>query len=88
MTNRRYIRTWIGTGAGADGKTKVTFLWEPLPPTPGVQRDEPRRVTVLATSRVGRHRLSRQGAGGAGARRQRRASISFEAPSRASSSCD
>ena len=26
------------------------MLWEPLPPTPGVRRDEPRRVTVLATS--------------------------------------
>ena len=50
MANRRYIRTWIGNEKGADGKTGVTFLWEPLPPTPGVRRDEPRRVTVLATS--------------------------------------
>jgi VWFA-related protein len=53
MTNRRYIRTWIGTGPGADGKTKVTFLWEPLPATPGAKRDEPRRVSVLATSPSG-----------------------------------
>jgi VWFA-related protein len=49
MTNRRYIRTWIGNDKGVDGKTRVTLLWEPLPPTPGVKRDEPRRVTVLAT---------------------------------------
>ena len=53
MTNRRYIRTWIGNDKGEDGKTKVTLLWEPLPPTPGVKRDEPRRVTVLATSPSG-----------------------------------
>jgi VWFA-related protein len=50
MTNRRYIRTWIGNDRGPDGQTRVTLLWEPLPPTPGVRRDEPRRVTVLATS--------------------------------------
>ena len=53
MTNRRYIRTWIGNDKGEDGKTRVTLLWEPLPPTPGVRRDDPRRVTVLATSPSG-----------------------------------
>ena len=53
MTNRRYVRTWIGNEKGDAGKTKLTFLWEPLPPTPGVKRDEPRRVTVLATSPAG-----------------------------------
>ncbi|HEX6163594.1 MAG TPA: VWA domain-containing protein [Vicinamibacterales bacterium] len=53
MTNRRYIRTWIGNDKGEDGRTRVTLLWEPLPPTPGVKREEPRRVTVLATSASG-----------------------------------
>jgi VWFA-related protein len=53
MTNRRYIRTWIGSDKGENGKTRLTFLWEPLPPTPGVKRDEARRVTVLATSPAG-----------------------------------
>jgi VWFA-related protein len=53
MTNRRYIRTWIGNDKGPDGQPRVTVLWEPLPPTPGVKRDEPRRVTVLATSASG-----------------------------------
>ena len=72
MTNRRYIRTWIGNDKGEDGQTRVTLLWEPLPPTPGVRRDEPRRVTVLATSAVRRHRLSRPRAHGAGRARQRR----------------
>lgn len=53
MTNRRYIRTWIGNDKGPDGESRVTLLWEPLPPTPGVKRDEPRRVTVLATTQNG-----------------------------------
>jgi VWFA-related protein len=53
LTNRRYIRTWIGNEKGDEGRTKVTLLWEPLPPTPGMKRDEPRRVTVLATSPTG-----------------------------------
>jgi len=53
MTNRRYIRTWIGNDKGQDGQTRVTVLWEPLPPTPGVKRDEPRRVVVMATSASG-----------------------------------
>jgi VWFA-related protein len=53
MTNRRYVRTWVGLGPGADGKTKVTFLWEPLPPAAGTRRDEPRRVTLLATTASG-----------------------------------
>ena len=79
LTNRRYVRTWIGTDKGAAGKTRLTFVWEPLPPTPGVRRDEPRRVTVLATSPAGdiiyRGRvpseLAPSGSGG---------SISFDAP--------
>ena len=50
MTNRRYIRTWIGNDMAQDGSTRVTFVWEPLPTTPGVRRDPPRRVTLLATS--------------------------------------
>ena len=53
MTNRRYVRTWIGTERGTGGLSKVTFLWEPPPPTPGVRRDEARRVTLLATSPAG-----------------------------------
>jgi hypothetical protein len=53
MTNRRYIRTWIGSDKGDEGLTRVTLLWEPLPPAPGVRRDDPRRVTVLATSASG-----------------------------------
>jgi VWFA-related protein len=79
LTNRRYVRTWIGNDKGDAGKTKLTFVWEPLPPTPGVKRDEPRRVSVLATSPSGdivyRGRvpseLAPSGSGG---------SVSFDAP--------
>ena len=53
LTNRRFVRTWIGNDKGDEGRTKVTLVWEPLPPTPGMKRDEPRRVTVLATSPTG-----------------------------------
>ncbi len=78
MTNRRYVRTWIGTDRGAAGQARVTFLWEPLPPTPGIKRDEARRVTLLATTPAGdivyRGRLpATLAAPGSGA------SISFEA---------
>ena len=53
MTNHRFIRTWIGTGRGSNGLARVTFLWEPLPPTPGTRRDEARQVTLLATTAGG-----------------------------------
>ena len=31
----KYVRTWIGTEKGSNGKTRVTLVWEPLPQTPG-----------------------------------------------------
>ncbi len=40
--------TWIGTSRGADGLTRVTYVWEPLPPVPGEKRQEPSRVSVVA----------------------------------------
>ncbi|MGH9204007.1 MAG: hypothetical protein ACRD2A_22500, partial [Vicinamibacterales bacterium] len=49
----RLTRDWIGTTRGADGLTKVTFLWEPTSAVPGVKRDEARRVSLLATNSAG-----------------------------------
>ena len=49
----RVIRTWMGTERGADGKTKVTFVWEPMPPRAGDvvrPQDRPARVLVTAIS--------------------------------------
>ncbi len=47
------IRTWIGTSRGENGKTRVTFVWEPAPPPPGVRRDEAARVSVTALAADG-----------------------------------
>ena len=49
----RYIRTWVGTEQGANGKTRVSIVWEPLPPSPSLRRDEAGRVTVLAATDKG-----------------------------------
>jgi len=44
------VRTWIGTSRGENGKTRVTFVWEPLPKSPGdrADREEPTRVSLMA----------------------------------------
>jgi VWFA-related protein len=46
----KYVRTWLGTARGDEGKTRVTLIWEPLPPPPGVRRDQPQagRMSVIA----------------------------------------
>ncbi len=36
---RNLIRSWIGMSPGADGKTKVSFVWNPTPAVPGVRRE-------------------------------------------------
>jgi hypothetical protein len=48
-----YISTWLGTGRGSGSKTRVTFVWEPLPPIPGEKRQDAARVQVLATGKGG-----------------------------------
>jgi VWFA-related protein len=44
----RTIRTWVGMARGEQGKTRVTFVWEPTPAVPGVRREEAVRVALLA----------------------------------------
>src|SRR5690606_11451876 len=46
----RLVRTWVGTTRGENGKTRVTFVWEPIPPPPGVRRDTASSVTLTAMS--------------------------------------
>ena len=48
-----YISTWLGAGRGTDATTRVTFVWEPIPPIPGEKRQDAARVQVLATGRGG-----------------------------------
>ena len=52
-TAGKYVQTWIGTERGSNGKTRVTLVWEPLPPTPGVKREQPGRVSLLAADQKG-----------------------------------
>jgi VWFA-related protein len=46
----RIVRTWVGADRGESGKTKMTFVWEPMPTVPGNARatETPARVTLLA----------------------------------------
>jgi VWFA-related protein len=43
----RLVRTWAGVARGADGKGRVTVVWEPV--SAGSPRDVAARVTVTAT---------------------------------------
>ncbi len=49
----KYVRTWVGTERGENGKTRVTLIWEPLPLSPGVRREQPGRVALLAANAAG-----------------------------------
>jgi VWFA-related protein len=48
------VRTWVGTSRGENGKTRVTFVWEPVPRSPGEpapsESREPARVSVMAVA--------------------------------------
>jgi hypothetical protein len=51
----KYVRTWLGTSRGEGGKTRVTLLWEPLPQSPGLRREQPLpgRVSLIAADPKG-----------------------------------
>lgn len=51
----KYVRTWLGTSRGDQGKTRVTLIWEPLPQPPGLRRDQPLpgRVSLIAADPKG-----------------------------------
>jgi hypothetical protein len=43
------VRSWVGMSRGDNGKTRLTFVWEPLPKSPGDRpREEPARVSLMA----------------------------------------
>ena len=53
----RPARFWIGTSRGENGRSKITFVWEPIQPAPGMRRpgDEPAsHVTLTALAPDGR----------------------------------
>jgi len=49
----KYVKTWLGTDRGADGRTRVTLVWEPLPTPPGERREAPGGVAVLVAGPAG-----------------------------------
>ncbi|MDH4065825.1 MAG: VWA domain-containing protein, partial [Acidobacteriota bacterium] len=51
--NRRLVRTWFGTEPNGNGDAELTFVWEPVPAAPGVKREEPRTVSLVATEASG-----------------------------------
>jgi VWFA-related protein len=49
----RPARFWIGTSRGENGRTKVTFAWEPIPPAPGERTGagtQAARIALTATA--------------------------------------
>jgi len=50
----RLVRTWLGTSRGENGKTKVTFVWEPVSRPPGERQsgagEQPARVMLTAVA--------------------------------------
>lgn len=49
----RLIRTWVGTAPAESGKTRVTVVWEGVPPTPGSGRPPVGRVVLNALAPSG-----------------------------------
>jgi VWFA-related protein len=50
----KYVRTWVGTERGPNGKTRVTLVWEPVATPPGAtRREQAERVTLIAAGPSG-----------------------------------
>lgn len=81
--DRRLIRTWIGTAPGDQGKTRVTVVWEGVPPPPGSTQAAVGRVVLTAgvpgSDAIFQGLVGEEVAPGAAAT-ARRGSVSFEVP--------
>jgi hypothetical protein len=44
----RVVRTWVGMSRADSGKTRVSFVWEPLPPVQGLDKQDAARVSLTA----------------------------------------
>lgn len=78
------VRTWVGTARGENGKTRITFVWEPIQRAPGdaARSDPPARVSVMAVGADGSpyYRGKVDGVPAAGAAAARGGQASFEVP--------
>ena len=72
-SRRSLIRSWIGMSPGTDGKTKISFVWNPNPAVPGVRAAERRRACQLVAGGANSD-LYHRGRSAAGSRRVRGAS--------------
>ena len=66
-TRGRLVRTWIGARRGDGGKTKVTFVWEPVGSTQSQRRESASQLTLMAMSDSAayfRGEVARHGAAG------------------------
>src|SRR5262249_50428268 len=48
-----FIRAWLGSSRGADGRTRVTFVWEPSSRLPGTKQPAAARVVLKALAADG-----------------------------------
>jgi VWFA-related protein len=81
----KYVRTWVGTERGSNGKTRITLVWEPLAAAPGsARREQAGRVSVLAAGAGGeliyRGAAPEQAAAPAAAGASTSQRLTFEAP--------
>jgi VWFA-related protein len=76
----RVVRTWVGTARGENGRTRVTFVWEPIPPQPGVRRDQATSVSVIAASPDGETYFRGDVPGTAGTDGQAARQATFDVP--------
>ena len=53
VRSERYVRTWVGTDRAENGKTRVSVVFEPIPSTAGVRREQPGGVSLLAATEQG-----------------------------------
>ncbi len=53
VASHEVARSSLGVAQGAAGRTAVTFLWEALPGLPGLRREMPARVSLLAATPAG-----------------------------------
>ena len=49
----QYVRTWVGTTRGENGRTHVTLVWEPIAAPSGSRRDVAGRVSLIAARESG-----------------------------------
>jgi len=81
----RVVRTWLGVARGDNGRTRVTFVWEPAPRPPGDptrSSDQPMQVALTAGGFDGSSYFRGRVPGGGGVVASAAAGgrVTFEAP--------